>query len=284
MLRPAVALVHARPAQLGQPPVGGLVLRARVAVAEVLGEVEPQALRQPAASRSTASGMLAEALGHPLGRGEHVGGVARAAGAPSRRASHPGAPPPSRPGAPRARARGRGRCRWPRTAPRAARPARPSRRLRRRSLRAKGRWSSTRKRSGPKARSSRRATAAAPGWSPASTRPATAPSRAQPERHTSPSALLLDLLERRLLGWSSSGSWPGRRPARTPGAGSVQPSRAQRRVRQWAAVISRQRLVYPCRRLAQEGEVGAVVERQLGSGDRAAPRAARSACAISMAP
>ena len=109
-----------------------------------------------------------------------------------------------------------------------------------------------------------------PGWSPASTRLATAPSRAQPERHTSPSACC-SISSSVTLGSPSSGSWPGRRPARTPGAGSVQPSRAQRRVRQWAAVISRQRFVYPWRRLAQERQVGAVVERQLGAGDRPHP-------------
>ena len=62
-----------------------------------------------------------------------------------------------------------------------------SQRLRERSWRQSGRCSSIRKRSGPKARSSRRASRAAPAGSPRSQLPATAPSRAQPERQTSPS-------------------------------------------------------------------------------------------------
>ena len=71
----AVALVHARPAELGQASVGGRVLGAGVAVAEVLGEVEPEALGQPHRLGHRVR-VLAEALGHPLGRGQHVGGVA----------------------------------------------------------------------------------------------------------------------------------------------------------------------------------------------------------------
>ena len=67
----AVALVHARAAQLRQAPVGRLVLRARVAVAEVGGEVEREPLGQPLRLRHRVR-VLAEALGHPLGRRQHV--------------------------------------------------------------------------------------------------------------------------------------------------------------------------------------------------------------------
>ena len=91
-----------------------------------------------------------------------------------------------------------------------------------------------RKRSGPKIASSRRATAAASAWRPASTREATAPRRAQPERHTSPPACGSSASSE-MLGSPSSGSW------RPPP--SVQPSRAQRRVGQCDAVIARQRFV-----------------------------------------
>ena len=98
----------------------------------------------------------------------------------------------------------------------------------------------TRKRLGPKMPSSRGA-AAAPDV-PASTREATAPSAAQPDRQTRPS-------EQRstsasvTLGSSSIASCPGRRPSITWAVGSDQPSRAQRRVCQCEAVIRRHRLV-----------------------------------------
>ena len=78
-----------------RPPTG-------VAVAEVLGEVEAQPLRQPADS-ATAPGARGSA--RPSARaGRARERSCRAAGAPSRRALRPGARPPSRPGAPPARA------------------------------------------------------------------------------------------------------------------------------------------------------------------------------------
>ena len=105
-----------------------------------------------------------------------------------------------------------------------------SSRFRRRSWRQKGRWSSMRKRSGPKIRARRRATTAA--CRPASTREATAPRRAQPERQTSPAAC-----------GSSASSEAGLAVERVlAAAASVQP-RAQRRVGQCEAVSARQRFV-----------------------------------------
>ena len=62
-----------------------------------------------------------------------------------------------------------------------------SQRLRARSWRQNGRWSSTRKRSRPNTATSRRPSSAARSRSPRSQRPASAPSRAHPDRHTSPS-------------------------------------------------------------------------------------------------
>ena len=102
-----------------------------------------------------------------------------------------------------------------------------SQRLRDRSWRQSGRCSSIRKWSGPKARSSRRARSEAPAGSPRSQVPATAPSRAQPERQTSPSV------------WRSSSSIgsEGGNASLIPGASW--------RVPRWASVINRQRLAQP---------------------------------------
>ena len=74
---PGVALVEVRAAELGQAAVGGLVVGARVAVAEVPGQVEGQPLGQ-AAGLLHRIGMVGEALGHALGRREHVRAVAAA--------------------------------------------------------------------------------------------------------------------------------------------------------------------------------------------------------------
>jgi hypothetical protein len=120
--------------------------------------------------------------------GEHVGGVAAARRARTRPGWRAAARPRACPGARARRGGGRGRCRWPRTGRRGARPARHSRRLRRRSRRAKGRWSSPGGGRGPKAATRRRPAAAASACASRSTRPARAPSRAQPLRQTSPSA------------------------------------------------------------------------------------------------
>ena len=70
-----IALLDLEPAQLGELAVGVGILRARVAVAQVLGQVEAQALGQQAALLHRAL-VLAKALGHALGWGEHVRGVA----------------------------------------------------------------------------------------------------------------------------------------------------------------------------------------------------------------
>ena len=80
--------------------------------------------------------------------------------------------------------------------------------------------------------------------------------RAQPERQTSPAAWLERLRAR--LGSPSSGSG-GRRLGPALGA--------QRRVGQCEAVSARQRFSRPAR-LAQEREMGAVIERQLRARDR----------------
>ena len=70
-----VALVDQRPAQLGQLAVGGGILRARVAVAEVDRQVEPQPLGQRGRLGHRARVVL-EARRHRRRRGEHVRGVA----------------------------------------------------------------------------------------------------------------------------------------------------------------------------------------------------------------
>ena len=72
-----VALVEARLADLRQRAVRGHVLRAGVAVAEVAHEVEPQRVRQPC-GLGDRLGVIGEAGGHRLRRGEHVGVVAAA--------------------------------------------------------------------------------------------------------------------------------------------------------------------------------------------------------------
>jgi len=74
-----VAVVHLRGAQLGQAARGVRVLGPRVAVAEVVEEVEPQPLRQPPRLRHRL-GVLREARGHRLRRGEEVAVVAAAQG------------------------------------------------------------------------------------------------------------------------------------------------------------------------------------------------------------
>ena len=121
--RPArVALLQrggAGPRQLG---VGLRVLRARVGVAQVAGQVEHHPLGQPARLLHRVR-VLGEAGGHGLRRGQRVRGVAAPLGLALVHASCPGPRPPSRPAAACARASGRARCRWPRPAPPAARPA-----------------------------------------------------------------------------------------------------------------------------------------------------------------
>ena len=70
-----VALVHPRLADLGQRPVGGRIVRARVAVAEVDREVEAQPCRQRRRLGDRARVVL-EARGHRGGARQHVRGVA----------------------------------------------------------------------------------------------------------------------------------------------------------------------------------------------------------------
>ncbi len=72
---PAVAIVEQRAAELGEAAVGRLVLRAGIAVAEVAGQVEAEPLGEPTRLVDRL-GMIGEALGHRLGRREHVRGVA----------------------------------------------------------------------------------------------------------------------------------------------------------------------------------------------------------------
>ena len=83
-LEPARGLLGARPAgvalgdevaaELGQAAGGGRVLGPRVAVAEVTREVEPEAIGE-AARLVHGLGVVAEALGHGGRRGQRVGGV-----------------------------------------------------------------------------------------------------------------------------------------------------------------------------------------------------------------
>ena len=70
-----VALVEARLADLGERAVGAGVLGARIAVAEVLGEVEGQRLGE-ARGLGDRLGMVGEARGHRLRGREHVRVVA----------------------------------------------------------------------------------------------------------------------------------------------------------------------------------------------------------------
>ena len=64
-----IAVVEPGPADLGQVAVGAVVLGARVAVAELGGEVEAQPLGEPHRLRHRL-GVLGEAARHPLRRGE----------------------------------------------------------------------------------------------------------------------------------------------------------------------------------------------------------------------
>ena len=118
-----------------------------------------------------------------------------------------------------------------------------------------GRCSSTRRRSGPKAARSLRPTSAAWTCSPRSTRPASAPSRAQPDRQTSPSA------------YSRTASRETRgRPSCRPG-----PSRVWAWARVRPAQVAVSRAV-----LAQEREVSAVVEGELRPVMTRTPRGLRA--------
>ena len=118
-----VALLEPLPADLRQAAVRRAVVGARVAVAQVAGEVELEPLRQPARLVHRLR-VLGEALGQGLRPGPARARCCRAAAAPTRRACDRAARPRTRPAAGCASERERGRCRWPRTAPPAARRAR----------------------------------------------------------------------------------------------------------------------------------------------------------------
>ena len=134
--RRRVALVEARGQTWARRAVGAVVLRAGVAVAEVLREVERQRAGQ-ARGLGHRLGMVGEAGGHRCRRREHVAWL------PPRRGSEASSVVCSRmatnASCSRARpARARGRCPWPRTArPRRAASAASSR-FSARSWRAKG--------------------------------------------------------------------------------------------------------------------------------------------------
>ena len=66
-----VALLEHPPAELGERAIRLGILRSRVAVAEVLGQIEAEALGQ-APALLHGIGVLAEALNHALGGREHV--------------------------------------------------------------------------------------------------------------------------------------------------------------------------------------------------------------------
>jgi hypothetical protein len=72
-----VAAVEARAADLRQPAVGALVLRAGVAIAEIAGQVERQR-RGEACGLRDGLRMVGEAGGHRLRGREEVGVVAAA--------------------------------------------------------------------------------------------------------------------------------------------------------------------------------------------------------------
>ena len=197
-----VAVIEPRPADLGQRPVGVGVLRARVAVAEVAGEVEARAARRSARSPRPRPGARAK-------RAAIAAGAARWAEPFPRRSGSVSSSVPFRRTATSASWSGarEGSCMWTspvathRTPSRSARSS--SQRLRARSDRQNGRCSSTRKRSRPKAPTSRRPSASAAAASAARGLPparpksaASAPSRAQPERQTSPSARCSSSVER----------------------------------------------------------------------------------------
>ena len=188
--RPRVALGEPVCAGFGELRVRLGVLGARVGVAEVRREVEAQPLREPP-GLGHGAGVVGEALGHGLGRGQGVGGVAAALGLAlvEGRAQADRHERVLQAGARAAVGVHVAGCHRRHAQPPASSA---SQRLRRRSFRAKGRWSSILRWSGPNVRSRRRAAAAAPTWSPRSTARATAPSRAQPERQTSPWAWLLE--------------------------------------------------------------------------------------------
>ena len=79
LARAPVALLEAVAAEGGQLRIRIRVLRAGVAVAEVLGQVEAEPLGEAPALLDRIR-VLAKARRHPLGRGEHVRGVAAPAG------------------------------------------------------------------------------------------------------------------------------------------------------------------------------------------------------------
>ena len=268
-----VARVEAPVADLGQRAIGARVLRAGVAVAEVAGEVEAQGGGQ-ALGLGDRLGMVGEARGHGLRRGEDVGVVAAAQrlGGVERGVladGHEGVLQP------RALGRvgmdvARGHAGDAEAGASAARP-----RLSARSWRWNGRCSSTRKASRPKARSSRRMVGSS-----------RTPWRAQPLRQTSPSAMGLDVLE------GERGSPTTRevrvaepRTRRGPSRRATGRSEAYTRVWAWARVSSRQRLRPPAGVAHEQREVAAAVvgrlrrpvgHRHLGAVDGAqAPQVAR---------
>ena len=128
MRRPVVAWIahlEHRPAQLGQLARRLRILRPRIAVAEVLREVEPQPLRQLAAlldrrARGPRSGRPSPRETPARAR------CCRAARAPTRPASGDGGARRTRPAAARGCARARGRCRSPPWARRSSARAAPA--------------------------------------------------------------------------------------------------------------------------------------------------------------
>jgi hypothetical protein len=190
--RARVALSQLRLAHPGQLAVGGRVFGARVAIAQLLCQVEVEAFAE-AQGLGDRLGVLGEAARHRLRRGQRRGRVA----APPRLARLQRRPQPHRDeGVLEAGAAAA----WEWTLPvatqgtpsRSARPA--SQRLRARSWRHQGRCSSTRKRSRPKAASRRRADAAAPAASRSQAR--RRPRRGRSRRGRPALGVLFKLLER----------------------------------------------------------------------------------------
>ena len=261
-LAPArVPVIEPGPTDLGQRPVGVGVLRARVPVAEVAGQVEAEPLGDPGALRDGV-GMLREAGGHRRRRGQMGRGVPTPLGLGllerppqahgdqrvlkrrSRGVVHVDvaarhAPNPEPPG----------ETLQPAIARPVVAPERPLQ-LDPEALGAEG----ARPAGAPAPRPP--APRAADGRPPArSNGPASAPSRAHPERQTSPSARCSSEV---------SGSTGGR--GSRSGLG---------RVSRCASVISRHRFRHPVAALDQKREMkrpGAIGDRQLAARRSGAPR------------
>ena len=210
----SVALLQPRPAQLRQAARGARVLGARIAVAEVLAQVERQPLGQQQRSRGPPRDGRRSGLPSPAACSSRGCGC-RDAAARRRRAWRGGGAPRTRPAAPPWRARARGRRRWPRTSPPGAE----------RAQRARG---------CARGRRARRA-AAAPRRGPPGR-------RRRSSRRTVGSSCTPRC---RAAGQADQALGVARSPPPRPPHGSPRSRRDPSRVCAWARVMIRQRLLQP---------------------------------------